>query len=134
MTQPKLNSSGLMAAMFATATWGMVGIFIRWLPGWSPFAVLAGRFFVATAGVVTLYTVLFNTFTDRGIAPKSINIVFMTCLLGGVLSLLCAIFFTKLSLETGIDQQLYYSYIFVTEHLCVANNYPVQIGFANCRT
>jgi drug/metabolite transporter (DMT)-like permease len=222
MTQSKPNSSGLIAAMFATATWGMVGIFIRWLPGWSPFAVLAGRFLVATAamlpivllvpsirhdlsrslgtppiwwlslpaigssflgttafqmapvgevtllfttsplfiiaykyvmrldikrgegwgisiattgvilillpqfssdratswqtivgyllalgaaGVVTLYTVLFNTFTDRGIAPKSINIVFMTCLLGGILSLLCAIFFTKLSLETGIDRQ-----------------------------
>jgi drug/metabolite transporter (DMT)-like permease len=220
MNQPKPNSSGLIAAMFATATWGMVGIFIRWLPCWSPFAVLAGRFLVATAallpilllvpsirhdltrslgtppiwwlsllaigssflgttafqmapvgevtllfttsplfiiaykyvmrldikrgegwgiliattgvilillpqfssdrvtswqtivgyllalgaaGVVTLYTVLFNTFTDRGVAPKSINIVFMTCLLGGSLSLLCTIFFTKLSLETGID-------------------------------
>jgi drug/metabolite transporter (DMT)-like permease len=222
MTQPKLNSSGLMAAMFATAAWGMVGIFIRWLPGWSSFAVLAGRFLVATAamlpilllvpsirhdftrslhtppiwwlslpaigssfpgttafqmapvgavtllfttsplfiiaykyvmrldiergegwgiliattgvilillpqlssdraiswqtiigyllalgaaGVVTLYTVLFNTFTDRGIAPKSINIVFMTCLLGGILFLLCTIFYTKLSLKTSIDRQ-----------------------------
>lgn len=222
MTQPKLDSSGLIAAMFATATWGMVGIFIRWLPGWSPFAILAGRFLVATAamlpilllvpsirhdftrslqtppiwwlslpaigssflgttafqmapvgevtllfttsplfiiaykyvmrlnikrgegwgillatsgviiillpqfssdraislqiivgyllalgaaGVVTLYTVLFNTFTDRGVAPKSINIVFMTCLLGGSSSLLCTFFFTKLSIETGIDRQ-----------------------------
>jgi drug/metabolite transporter (DMT)-like permease len=222
MTQPKPNSSGLIAAMFATATWGMVGIFIRWLPGWSPFAVLAGRFLVATAamlpilllmpsirhdltrslytppiwwlslpaigssflgttafqmapvgevtllfttsplfiiaykyvmrldikrgegwgiliattgviiillpqfssdratswqtivgyllalgaaGTVTLYTALFNTFTDRKIAPKSINIVFMTCLLGGILFLLCTIFFTKLSLETGINRQ-----------------------------
>ncbi|WP_373540040.1 DMT family transporter [Chamaesiphon sp.] len=220
MTQPKLDSSGLIAAMFATATWGMVGIFIRWLPGWSPFAILAGRFLVATAamlpilllvpsirqdftrslgsppiwllslpaigssflgttafqmapvgevtllfttsplfiiaykyvmrldikrsegwgifiattgvifillpqfssdrstslqtiigyllalgaaGVVTFYTVSFNTFTDRGIAPKSINIVFMTCLLGGILSLLCTIFFTKLSIEPSID-------------------------------
>jgi drug/metabolite transporter, DME family len=54
---------------------------------------------------VTIYTVLFNTFTDRGIVPKSINIVFTTCLLGGILSLLCTIFFTKLSLETGIDRQ-----------------------------
>ena len=220
MTQPKLDSLGLMSALFATATWGLVGIFVRWLPGWSPFAVLAGRFLVATAamlpilllvpsirhdftrclrtppiwwlslpaigsyflgttafqmapvgevtllfttspffmivykyvarldikrsegwgiliattgvisillpqlssdrttswqtivgyllalgaaGLVTLYTVLFNTFTDRGIAPKSVNIVFMTCLLGGILSLLCTIFFTKLSLATGID-------------------------------
>lgn len=222
MTQPKLDSIGLMAALFATATWGLVGVFIRWLPGWSPFAVLAGRFLVATAamlpilllvpsirddltrslrtppiwwlslpaigsyflgttafqmapvgevtllfttsplfiiaykyvmrldikrsegwgillattgvilillpqlssdratswqtivgyllalgaaGVVTIYTVLFNTFTARGIVPKSINIVFTTCLLGGILSLLCTIFFTKLSLETGIDRQ-----------------------------
>jgi drug/metabolite transporter (DMT)-like permease len=222
MTQIKPNSPGLIAAMFAAATWGMVGIFIRWLPGWSPFAILAGRFLIATAamlpilllvpsirhdftrslgnspiwwlslpaigssflgttafqmapvgevtllfttsplfiiaykyvmgldikrgegwgiliattgvilillpqfssdraiswqtivgyllalgaaGVVTLYTVLFNTFTDRGIAPKSINIVFMTCVLGGILSLLCTIFFNKLLLETGIDRQ-----------------------------
>jgi drug/metabolite transporter (DMT)-like permease len=220
MIQPKLNSVGLMAAMFATVTWGMVGIFIRWLPGWSPFAVLAGRFLVATAamltilllvpsirhdftrslptppiwwlsllaigssflgttafqmapvgevtllfttsplfiiaykyvmrleiergegwgiliattgvifillpqlssdraiswqtivgyllalgaaGVVTLYTVLFNAFADRGIAPKSINIVFMTCLLGGILFLFCTILFTKLSIVTGLD-------------------------------
>jgi drug/metabolite transporter (DMT)-like permease len=222
LTQPKPNSIGLMAALLATATWGMVGIFVRWLPGWSPFAVLAGRFLVATAamlpilllmpsirhdltrslripaiwwlsllaigssflgttafqmapvgavtllfttsplfiiaykyvmrldikkgegwgiliattgviiillpqlsndrsiswqtilgyllalgaaGVVTIYTVLFNTFTDRGIAPKSINIVFMTCFLGGILFLLCTILFTKLSLDTSIDRQ-----------------------------
>jgi EamA-like transporter family len=37
MTQPKLDSLGSIAALFATATWGLVGIFIRWLPGWSPF-------------------------------------------------------------------------------------------------
>ncbi|WP_310484084.1 EamA family transporter [Chamaesiphon sp. VAR_48_metabat_403] len=53
--------------------------------------------------MVTLYTALFNTFTDREVAPKSINIVFMTCLLGGILFLLCTIFFTNLSLETSID-------------------------------
>jgi drug/metabolite transporter (DMT)-like permease len=222
MIQTKPNSIGLIAVLLATATWGMVGIFIRWLPGWSPFAILAGRFLVATAamlpilllvpsirhdftrslrtppiwwlsllaigssflgttafqmapvgevtllfttsplfiiaykyvmrldikrgegwgiliatagvilillpqlssdraiswqtivgyllalgaaGVVTLYTVLFNTFTERGVAPKSINIVFMTCLLGGILFLLCTILFTKLSLETSIDRQ-----------------------------
>jgi drug/metabolite transporter (DMT)-like permease len=222
ITQPKPNSLGLIAALFATATWGMVGIFLRWLPGWSPFAVLAGRFLVATAamlpilllmpsiqhdftrslrippiwllsllaigssfvgttafqmapvgevtllfttsplfiitykyvmrldikrgeswgiliattgvifillphfssdratswqtiigylldlgaaGIVTIYTVLFNSLTDRGIAPKSINIVFMTCLPGGILSLLCMIFFTKLSIKTVIDRQ-----------------------------
>jgi EamA domain-containing membrane protein RarD len=48
MTQPKLDSLGLVAALFATATWGLVGIFVRWLPGWSSFAVLAGRFVIAT--------------------------------------------------------------------------------------
>jgi EamA domain-containing membrane protein RarD len=52
MTQSKLNRSGLVAALFATATWGMVGVFVRWLPGWSPFAVLAGRFLVATAAML----------------------------------------------------------------------------------
>jgi drug/metabolite transporter, DME family len=58
---------------------------------------------LGAAGVVTLYTVLFNTFTDRGIAPKSINIAFMTCLFGGILFLLCTIFYNKLSIGTGID-------------------------------
>lgn len=222
MTQPKLNSLGLMAALFATATWGLVGVFIRWLPGWSPFAVLAGRFFVATAamlpilllvpsirsdftrslrtppiwwlslpaigsyflgttafqmapvgevtllfttsplfiiaykyvmrigiersegwgifiattgvifillpqlsgdratswqtiagyllalgaaGLVALYTVWFNKFTKQEIVPKTLNIVFVTCLLGGILSLLCTILFAKISLEAGIDRQ-----------------------------
>ena len=222
ITQLKPNSIGLMAALFATATWGMVGIFVRWLPGWSAFAVLAGRFLVATvamlpilllvpsirqdftrslrippiwwlsllaigssflgttafqmapvgevtllfttsplfiiaykyvmrldikqgesrgiliattgviiillpqfssdraiswqtilgyllalgaAAMVTLYTVLFDTFTDRGIVPKSINIVFMTCLLGGILFLSCTILFAKLSIGTDIDRQ-----------------------------
>ncbi len=222
ITQLKPNSIGLIAALFAAATWGMVGIFVRWLPGWSAFAVLSSRFLVATAvmlpivlltpsiradftrslriapiwwlsslaigssflgttafqmapvgevtllfttsplfiiaykyvmrldikrgegwgiliattgviiillpqlsgdraiswqtilgyllalgaaAMVTLYTVLFDTFANRGIAPKSINIVFMTCLLGGVLFLLCTILFTNLSLETSIDRQ-----------------------------
>jgi len=49
MTQPKLDSQGLMAALCATATWGMTGIFVRWLPGWSPFLILVGRFLVAIA-------------------------------------------------------------------------------------
>jgi drug/metabolite transporter (DMT)-like permease len=222
MTQPQPNSPGLIAALLATAAWGMVGIFIRWLPGWSSFAILAGRFLVATAvmlpilltissirhdfirslqappiwwlsllavgsaflgttafqmapvgevtllfttsplfvvaykyvmgldikrnegwgvliattgvilillpqfsidrtiswqtivgyllalgaaGLVTLYTALFDTFTDRGLTPKSINIVLMTCLLGGILALLCTIFFTKISIGFRIDRQ-----------------------------
>ncbi len=146
-TQPKLNSLGLIAALFATATWGMVGIFIRWLPGlfiiaykyvmrlniergegWGILIATVGVIIMlfphfssdrgiswqtivgyllalGAAGMVTLYTALFNIFTDRETAPKSINIVFMTCLLGGVLFLLCTIFFTKLSLETGINRQ-----------------------------
>jgi drug/metabolite transporter (DMT)-like permease len=222
MTLPKLDNQGLMAALCAAFTWGIAGIFIRWLPGWSPFAVLAGRFLVATAvmlpilvlrpsirfeftrslrisqtwwlslpliggyvlgttafqmapvgevtlllttsplfivaykyfvglrikpsegigillailggsfillpqlsasgvafwqamtgyllalgaaGVVALYTVWFSALTQQGIAPKSINVVFVTCLLGSVLSLLLAGFFSKLSMEFEIDGQ-----------------------------
>ena len=222
MSIPKLNSQGLIAALCATATWGMAGIFVRWLPGWSPFAVLAGRFLVATAamlpilflapwirqdlirslrtpiiwwlsvpgiggyllgttafqmapvgevtllfttsplfiiaykyivrlhikrseslgmllamtgvslillpqlstarsvswqtmtgyflalgaaGFVALYTFWFNRLTKQSIAPKSINIVFVTCLLGSILSLLCVIFFSKLSIDIRIDEK-----------------------------
>jgi drug/metabolite transporter (DMT)-like permease len=164
MTQPTLNTQGLMAALCAAATWGMVGVFVRWLPGWSAFAVLAGRFLVATvamlpilflapsvrhdlirslrtsplfiiaykyvvrlhvkrnegfgmllamagasaivlpqlstdravswatlsgyllalgaAGSIAIYTLWFNAFAQQNIAPKSINVVFLTCLLG----------------------------------------------------
>ncbi|NJO43931.1 MAG: DMT family transporter [Cyanobacteria bacterium RU_5_0] len=223
MTQSNLDGKGLMAALCATATWGMVGVFVRWLPGWSPFAILAGRFLVATtvmlpifllvpsiqhnltrslrtppiwwlslpaigsyilgttafqmapigevtllfttsplfiiaykyvvrlhikrdegvgmliamagvslillpqlssdkfvswhtmtgyllalgaAGLLALYTFWFNKFTNQSIAPKSINVVFLTCLLGSVLSLLCAIFFTKSSIGIGVDKQV----------------------------
>jgi drug/metabolite transporter (DMT)-like permease len=222
MTLPKLDNQGLMAALCAAATWGIAGIFVRWLPGWSPFAVLAGRFLVATAcmlpilfltppvrfeftrslrnsqtwwlslpaiggyvlgttafqmapvgevtllfttsplfviaykyfvglrikrsegmgmllalvgvsfillpqlsaggvavwqamtgyllalgaaGMVALYTLWFSALTHQGIAPKSINVVFVTCLLGGVLSLSCAVFFSKWSIELGINGQ-----------------------------
>lgn len=209
-----------MAALCAAATWGMAGIFVRWLPGWSPFAVLAGRFLVATvamlpllfldssvqpdltrlfrtpliwwlslpaiggyllgttafqmapvgevtllfttsplfiiaykyvvrlpikrseglgmllatvgvifimlpqlsiaqavswqimvgyllalgaAGFLALYTLWLNTLTKQNIAPKSIDVVFATCWLGCVLSLLCAIFFSELSMGIEID-------------------------------
>lgn len=44
----KLDSRGIAIALLSTATWATAGIFIRWLPGWSPFAIVAGRFFVAT--------------------------------------------------------------------------------------
>lgn len=222
MTQPRLNIQGLMAALCSVATWGMAGIFVRWLPGWSPFAVLAGRLLVATAamlpiilfgssvrpdftrslrtpmiwwlsllliggyvlgttafqmapvgevtllfttsplfiiaykyvvrlhikqsevlgmllatagvsllmlpqlstdktvswptiagyllalgaaGLVALYTYWLNTLSKQSLAPKSINVAFLTCWLGGVLSLLCAIFFSQLSREIRIDEQ-----------------------------
>jgi drug/metabolite transporter (DMT)-like permease len=222
MTLPKLDNQGLMAALCAAFTWGIAGIFVRWLPGWSPFAVLAGRFLIATAvmlpilvlrpsirfeftrslrisqtwwlslpliggyvlgttafqmapvgeatlllttsplfivaykyfvglriqrsegigillailgggfillpqlsasgvafwqamtgyllalgaaGVIALYTVWFSVLTQQGIAPKSINVVFVTCLLGSVLSLLLTGFFSKLSIEFEIDGQ-----------------------------
>jgi drug/metabolite transporter (DMT)-like permease len=60
MINSKLNRQGVMAALCAAVTWGMAGIFVRWLPGWSAFAILAGRFLVAT--VVMLPIVLL---TDR---------------------------------------------------------------------
>ncbi|MGL5871828.1 MAG: DMT family transporter [Xenococcaceae cyanobacterium] len=222
MHKPTLNIQGSIAAFFAAATWGMVGIFVRWLPGWSPFAVLTGRFLAATAmmlpilflassvrhsftrslgasltwylsllaiggyvfgttafqmapigevtllfttsplfiiaykyvvglhvkrsegvgmllamsgvslimlpqlftdravswqtivgyflaigaaGLVAIYTLWFNTLTKQNIAPKSVNIVLLTCLLGGILSLVCAVF-SKASIGIGIDRQV----------------------------
>jgi drug/metabolite transporter (DMT)-like permease len=223
MTKSNLDSKGLMAALFASVAWSMVGIFVRWLPGWSPFAVLAGRFIVATvvllpifllaptirhqltrslgtpltwwlslpaigtyilgttafqmapvgevtllfttsplfiiaykyfvrlhikrsegfgmliatagvslimlpqlsinkatswqtmtgcllalgaAGLLALYTFWFKTLTTQGIAPKSVNIVFVTCLLGSVLSLMCEILFSKILIGSEIDRQV----------------------------
>ena len=50
----KLNSQGIAIALLSTATWAMAGIFIRWLPGWSPFAIVAGRFFVATIALLPI--------------------------------------------------------------------------------
>ena len=220
---PKLDKQGLIAALCTTATWGTVGVFVRWLPGWSPFAVLAGRFIfatavmipivflassvryeltrtlrtpliwglslpaiggyvlgttafqmapigevtllittsplfviaykyfrrlrikqsesmgmlVATAGVcvillpqlstgkviswqtiigyllalgaaamLALYALWFNTLNKQGIAPKAFNVVFVTCLLGGFLSLLCTMFFPTPSVEIRIDREV----------------------------
>lgn len=222
MTRSNLDGKGLIAAVCAAATWGMVGVFVRWLPGWSPFAVLAGRFLAATAamlpilwlvpsfrhnlacsfrtlpiwwlsllavggyvlgttafqmapvgevtllfttsplfiiaykyvarlpikrsegigmllatagvssilfpqlssykavswqtmtgyllalgaaGLLALYTLWFKTLANQNMAPKSIDVVFVTCLLGSVLSILGVIFFSKLSIGIGIDRQ-----------------------------
>jgi drug/metabolite transporter (DMT)-like permease len=60
---------------------------------------------LGAAGLVAIYTLWFSTLTLQGIAPKSINVVLVTCLLGGILSLLCAVFFSKSSIEFGIDGQ-----------------------------
>jgi EamA domain-containing membrane protein RarD len=54
MTTSNPDRKGLMAALCTTAMWGMAGIFVRWLPGWSPFAILAGRFLVATAAMLPI--------------------------------------------------------------------------------
>ncbi|NJL38894.1 MAG: DMT family transporter [Leptolyngbyaceae cyanobacterium SM1_4_3] len=51
MTLSRLDKQGLTAALFTAIAWSMVGIFVRLLPEWPPFAVLAGRFLVA-AGVM----------------------------------------------------------------------------------
>jgi drug/metabolite transporter (DMT)-like permease len=221
MAQSNLDTNGLMAAILATATWGMVGIFVRWLPGWSPLSILAGRFLAATAvmlpillltpnirhhltrslyrpsiwwlsllaiggyllgtmalqmapigevtllfttsplliivyksvvrlpirrnegfgmvfammgvglimlpqlsiakatswqiivgyllalgaaGLIALYTVWFNALASQNLAPRATNVVFVTCLLGSVLSLSCVVF-SKLSIGSGIDRQ-----------------------------
>ncbi|MGB3670328.1 MAG: DMT family transporter [Phormidesmis sp.] len=48
----KTDSRGIAIALLSTATWATAGIFIRWLPGWSPFAILSGRFFVATLALL----------------------------------------------------------------------------------
>jgi drug/metabolite transporter (DMT)-like permease len=61
---------------------------------------------LGAAGLLALYTFWFNKLANQNIAPKSINIVFITCLLGSVLSLFCAIFFSKLSIGIGIDRQV----------------------------
>lgn len=212
-----------MAALCATATWGMSGIFVRWLPGWSPFLVLTGRFLIAIAallpilllspavrsslmrslstrliwwlslpaigsyilgtaafqmapvgevtllfttsplfivgykalthlpikrsesagmllaavgvsllllpklsikhvndwqpiagyilalgasGLVAHYTFWFNALAQQELAPKSIEVVFVTCLLGGILSLLCSILFSKLSVGIEMSRQV----------------------------
>lgn len=55
MPQPKLNLPGLTAALCATATWGISGILIRWLPGWSPFLILVGRFLVAILVMLPIF-------------------------------------------------------------------------------
>ena len=49
-----LDSKGVAIALISTATWATAGIFIRWLPGWSPFAVLAGRFLVAAIALLPI--------------------------------------------------------------------------------
>ena len=54
MTLTKLDSKGIAIALISTATWATAGIFIRWLPGWSPFAILAGRFFVAAIALLPI--------------------------------------------------------------------------------
>lgn len=56
MALAKLDGRGIAIALISTATWATAGIFIRWLPGWSPFAILSGRFLVAT--IVLLPVVL----------------------------------------------------------------------------
>lgn len=223
MTLLKLDNQGLIAALGAAITWGMAGIFVRWLPGWSPFAVLAGRFLVAmavmlpilfltpslrlefthslrrsqtwglslpliggyvlgtiafqmapvgeatllfttsplfviaykyfvglrikqseeigmvlaivgvslillpqfsirgftfwqvmtgyllalgAAGMVALYTVWFSALTRQGIAPKSINVIFVSCLLGTIFSLLGVILSSKSAIGFGINGQI----------------------------
>ena len=52
MTLAKLDGKGIAIALLSTATWATAGIFIRWLPGWSPSAILAGRCLVAAIALL----------------------------------------------------------------------------------
>ncbi len=52
MNLTKQDSQGMAIALLSTATWATAGIFIRWLPGWSPFSILSGRFSVATLALL----------------------------------------------------------------------------------
>ena len=54
MTLSKSDSTGVAIALISTATWATAGIFIRWLPGWSPFAILSGRFLVAAIALLPI--------------------------------------------------------------------------------
>ncbi|MBW4475818.1 MAG: hypothetical protein KME54_02830 [Tolypothrix brevis GSE-NOS-MK-07-07A] len=49
------KSSYAIAGIFATAMWGMVGIFVRLLPDWSSFAILTGRFSIATVILLPIF-------------------------------------------------------------------------------
>jgi drug/metabolite transporter (DMT)-like permease len=65
MHQSKLSGPGVIAALCSAATWGMVGIFVRWLPGWSVFAVLSGRFFSAAVAMLIILFLVSALRTDR---------------------------------------------------------------------
>lgn len=54
MTLAKLDGKGIAIALLSTATWATAGIFIRWLPGWSPSAILAGRCLVAAIALLPI--------------------------------------------------------------------------------
>ncbi len=61
---------------------------------------------LGAAAMLALYALWFNTLNKQGIAPKAFNVVFVTCLLGGFLSLLYTIFFPTPSVEIRIDRQV----------------------------
>jgi drug/metabolite transporter (DMT)-like permease len=71
MAQLKLDRLGLIAALCATAAWGLSGVFVRWLPGWSPFLILLGRFLVAIA--LLLPMLLFTPKRRRAFAHALAN-------------------------------------------------------------
>ena len=54
MASNKLDAQGIAFALASTATWATAGIFIRWLPGWSSFAILSGRFLIATIALTPI--------------------------------------------------------------------------------
>jgi drug/metabolite transporter (DMT)-like permease len=57
MVRLNLDPKGTLAAVGATATWASAGIFIKSLPGWSPWAILTARFLIATVVILPLVIV-----------------------------------------------------------------------------
>jgi drug/metabolite transporter (DMT)-like permease len=69
--------------------------------------IITGYFLaLGAAGLVALYASWLNVLAKQGIAPKSINVVFVTFVFGSILSLLCAIYFSKVSIGSGMSRQV----------------------------
>ncbi|MGB7250106.1 MAG: DMT family transporter, partial [Phormidesmis sp.] len=62
-------------------------------------------FALSAAALLAVYTLWFGALSRRGKTFRSINVVFVTCLLGCVLSSLCTVLFSNSAEFTGLDQR-----------------------------